>query len=444
MPRGLGEGGHLELEEEQGLLPDEVEPRIEHLEGGSMEQVRERSMGLPQLRIEDVLRQGRRGDGDREEARTPLSNEGPQLRDRERLQWPREEESLARRGEVLAGGVDEGRELFDADRAGDVAVRVDRIDDDQRLREGPRGQTLQHDDRPGPPGKTAVQDPAEAGVLQDEELAEVAAETEHLGLGPVHADPFGPRLQQSNLVRLPFLHMSEDVVHVEGRAVDRAHALGRVRDPIAGDDLDLEAAVPAAGVRMLRVHPHGPLEHVAEGEARPRQSLSRGVGRERHEDVDLGPGEVHALRDGSDEQRFRREALGRDLGFEDSHHVADDALDAAVLLRRRQDFPEDRVLEPRHRARIRWPYLESRSGGDGQPRSLLSRAAAMMPAMTKCTAMAARRSPMMRPNARAPVRPILRKIRSALCNSTRAERTATRMPAKTNILSAKSDTGAVM
>src|SRR5439155_1528463 len=35
MPRGLGEGGHLELEEEQSLLPDEVEPRIEHLEGGS-------------------------------------------------------------------------------------------------------------------------------------------------------------------------------------------------------------------------------------------------------------------------------------------------------------------------------------------------------------------------------------------------------------------------
>jgi len=157
--------------------------------------------------------------------------------------------------------------------------------------------------------------------------------------------------------------MSEDVVHVEGRAVDRAHALGRVRDPVTGDDFDLEAAVPAAGVRMLRVHPHGPLEHVAEGEALPLEDLSRGVGRKRHEDVDLGPGEVHALRDGSDEQRFRGEALGRDLGFEDSHHVADHALDAAVLLRRRQDFPEDCVLEPRHRARIRWPYLESRSGG---------------------------------------------------------------------------------
>src|SRR5204863_9141964 len=176
MPRGLGEGRHLEFEEEQGLLADQVEPRIEHLEGGSMEQVRERSMGLPQLRIEDVLRQDRRRDGDREEARTPLSDEGPQLRDRERLQRPREEESLARRGEVLAGGVDEGRELFDADRARDVAVRVDRIDDDQRLREGARGGTLQHDDRPGPPGKAAVEDAAEAGVLQDEELAEVAAE----------------------------------------------------------------------------------------------------------------------------------------------------------------------------------------------------------------------------------------------------------------------------
>src|SRR5437773_4632041 len=280
VPRGLGEGGHLELEEEQGLLADEVEPRIEHLEGGSMEQVRERSMGLPQLRIEDVLRQARRGDGDREEARTPLSDEGPQLRDRERLQWPREEESLARRGEVLAGGVDEGRELFDAHRAGDVAVRVDRIDNDQRLREGPRGRTLQHDDGPGPPGKAAVQDAAEAAVLQDEELAEVAAESEDLGLGPVHADPFGPRLQESDLVRLALLHMSEDIVNVEGRAVDGAHALGRVRDPIAGEDLDLEAAVPAAGERVLRAHPHGPLEHVAEGEALPLEDLPWGVGRE--------------------------------------------------------------------------------------------------------------------------------------------------------------------
>src|SRR5438046_4963057 len=105
MPRGPGEGRHFELEEEQGLLADQVEPRIEHLEGGSMEQVRERSVGLPQLRIEDVLRQARRRDGDREEARTPLSDEGPQLRDRERLQRPREEESLARVGEGRAGVV---------------------------------------------------------------------------------------------------------------------------------------------------------------------------------------------------------------------------------------------------------------------------------------------------------------------------------------------------
>src|SRR5205809_7995004 len=122
--------------------------------------------------MEGGLRQGRRGGGERGGVRAPLWDEGLQLRDRERLQWPREEEPLARRGEVLAGGVDEGRELFDAHRAGDVAVRVDRVDDNQRLREGPRGRTLQHDDGPGPPGKAAVQDAAEAAVLQDEELAE--------------------------------------------------------------------------------------------------------------------------------------------------------------------------------------------------------------------------------------------------------------------------------
>src|SRR5437762_2607434 len=59
-------------------------------------------------------------------------------------------------------------------------------------------------------------------------------------------------------------------------------------------------------------------------------------------------------------------------------------------------------------------------GRDRQPRSPLSRPAAMMPSMTNWTAMAARRRPMMRPNARVPVRPILRKIRSALCSSTKA------------------------
>src|SRR5439155_26455426 len=61
VPGGLGEGGQLDLEEEQSLLPDQVEPRIADPAGGSMEQVRERSTGLPQLRIEDVLRQARRG-----------------------------------------------------------------------------------------------------------------------------------------------------------------------------------------------------------------------------------------------------------------------------------------------------------------------------------------------------------------------------------------------
>src|SRR5439155_10433416 len=100
------------------------------------------------------------------------------------------------------------------------------------------------------PGEARLEDSSKRSTFQDEQLAQVAAEAEDLRLGAVDADPFRPRLQQPDLVRLAVLHPSEDVVHVERGAVHGTHPLGRVRDPIAGDDLDLEAAVPAAGVRM--------------------------------------------------------------------------------------------------------------------------------------------------------------------------------------------------
>src|SRR5437899_134409 len=63
------------------------------------------------------------------------------------------------------------------------------------------------------------------------------------------------------------------------------------------------------------------------------------------------------------------------------------------------------------------------------------RATSRMPSMTNCTAIAAIRSPITRPTARVPARPILRKIRSALCNKRYVARTDARIPANTNSLS---------
>ena len=197
--------------------------------------------------------------------------------------------------------MDKGRHLLHADGARDVPVRVHGIDDHERFRERPRGWTIELEDGRGPPGEAVLQHTSEGAVLQDEQFAQVSAEAEDLRLGSVDADALRPRLQEAHVVLLALLHMAEDVIHVERGAIDRAHALRGVRDPVARDDLDFEAAVPSARVRMLGVHPHGPLEHVAEGEPFPLQDLARRVGRERDEDVDFGPCEVDALRDGAHE-----------------------------------------------------------------------------------------------------------------------------------------------
>src|SRR6266566_443101 len=407
-------------------------------------------MGFAELRVQDVLGHGRSRDRDREKSGAALPGEGAELRKWEGFQGPREEEPLVRRLEVCPRGMHERRHLLHADSARDVPVRVHGIDDHEGFRERPSGRTIELEDGRGPPGEAVLQDPSEGAVLQDEEFAQVSAEAEDLRLGPVDADALRPRLQEAHVVLLAFLHMAEDVIHVERGAIDGAHALRRVRDPVARDDLDFEPAVPSARVRMLRVHPHGPLEYVAEGEPFPLQDLARRVGRKGDEDVDLGAGEVDALRDGTDEQRFRPQALRGDLPLKDLHHVADHALDASVLLRRGQDFPKDLLLERRHRRPN--PLAVFRIPPGGTPRSIHRAyrmrpfiwAAATMPSIRNCTAIAARRRPITRPMARVPVRPILRKIRSALWRRTKADRTATRMPAKTNSLSVASETGAVM
>src|SRR5207245_11376186 len=108
-----------------------------------------------------------------------------------------------------AGRVDERRELFDAHRAGNIAVRIDRIDDRERLWERPRGRPIQLEDDTGPPGGTRLKDAAKRPVLQDEQLAQVAAEPHDLRLRAVDADSLGPRLQQADLVRLALFDASE-------------------------------------------------------------------------------------------------------------------------------------------------------------------------------------------------------------------------------------------
>src|SRR5207247_4612129 len=186
------------------------------------------------------------------------------------------------------------------------------------------------------------------------------------------------------------------------------------------DDLDFEAAVPSARVRMRGVHSHGPLEDVAEGEPFSLHDLARRVGREGDEDVDLGAREMDPLRDGADEQRFRSQSLRGDLPLEGLHHVADHALDASVLLRRGQNLPKDLLLEGRHRRPN--PLAVFRIPPDGPLPSIGAGyrmrpfiwAAATMPSIRSCTAIAASRRPVTRAVARVPVRRLLRARRAAL------------------------------
>src|SRR2546422_4155255 len=293
--------------------------------------------------------------------------------------------------------MDERRHLLHADSAGYVPVRVHGIDDHERFREGPGRRAVELEDGRRPPRQAVLEDGSEGAVLQDEQFAQVPAEPEDLRLGPVDADALRPRLQETDFVRLAFLHVAEDVVHMERRAVHRAHALRRVRDPVTGDDLDFETAKPSARVRMFSVHPHGPLEHVAEGESLSLEDLARRFRREGDEDVDLRAGEVYALRDGTDEQRFRLQPFRGDLRLERLHHVVDDALNPTILLLRGQDLAEDLLLERRHHRPnplgiFRIPPGEEPSHARVYPSRPFIWAAPTMPSIRNCTAIAASKS----------------------------------------------------
>src|SRR2546426_9456112 len=307
-----------------------------------MEEVEKSWVRFPKLRVQHVVRDGGRGNRDRQEAAAPPLHRGAQLGDRQRLQRPREEKSLARALQIFAGRVDERRELFDAHRAGNIAVRVDRIDDRERLLERPPGRPIQLEDDPGAPRETRLEDAAKRAGLQDEQLAQVAAESQDLRLRAVNADALGPRLQQADLVRLAFFHASEDVVHVEWRSVDGAHPLGRVRDAITGDDLDLDASVPAAGVRMFGVAMGAFLEDLPQGQAAFFEVRSRHVRRERDEHVDLRAGEMRAFRDGAREERLRLPAFRLQRGPETFEEFPDDTLNTGLLERLRATLKSKR------------------------------------------------------------------------------------------------------
>src|SRR6266702_2250680 len=239
----------------------------------------------------------------------------------------------------------ERRELLDGYRARNVPVRIDRVDDDERLREGPARRAIELDEVPLPPREAVLQHAAERAVLQHEEFAQVPAEAHDLRLRAVHADALRPRLQEPDLVRLAFLDPAEHVVDVERRAVDRAHPLRRVRDPIARDDLHLEARVPAARVRVLGVSVLPPLEDLAEGEAARLQLRAGQVRRERDEEIDLDPREMGARHYRSSEERLRLTPLVTQEAGESLEGILHGPFDPRLLLRRRPDPREDLLLD---------------------------------------------------------------------------------------------------
>ena len=201
---------------------------------------------------------------------------------------------------------------------------------------------------------------------------------------------------------------------MEWSPVHRGQALGRVGDPIAGHDLDLEPLVPAPRVRMFCEHPHWALQEVPEGEAVLLQPFSREFRGKGDEHVDLRLVEVDALSDAPDEKRLRVQPSLRNPLREAGLELADDDAEAGLLVLRREYFLENPGLDGVH------GWSEPKPAIKNSPRSRriygrrpFNRAAAMTPLMTNWTAIAARSSPRIREIASVPVRPIRWKIRSA-------------------------------
>ena len=274
---------------------------------------------------------------------------------RPRLERAGEEESLGGLGQVLSGRVHERCELLRGDRARDIPVPVDRVHDHEGFDERAGGWRLELDLRPRAPRPGRFEDAAEGSMLEHEKLAQVSREPADLRLGSVDADPLRPRLEQPDLRRLVLAEVAQDVVHVQRGPVHGGQALRRVRDLVAGDDLHLEALVPTPRVRMLRIHPDGALEDVPEREALLLQVLPREVRRERDEHVDLRLVQMHALRDGADENRLRIEAAGGNPLGQAVREVTDDRPQAAFLVLRRQDSPENADFNRVHRRAQRLP-----------------------------------------------------------------------------------------
>ena len=252
-------------------------------------------------------------------------------------------------------------------------------------------------------------------MFEDEELTQISGEAADLRLRPVHADPFRPRFQEADLRRLVLRQMTEDVVHVERGAVYGGQPLGRIGDSVARDDFDLEPLVPAPRVRVLGKHPDGALQEVSEGEALLFEPLARQVRGEGDEHVNLRLVEVDTFGHGPHEDRFRVEAPADDPLGQEALQFTNDCAEANFLLFRGEDFLQNSSLDGIHRESEPNPAIKNSAGRrlGGQGRRPFRRAAAITPLITNCTAIAARRSPRIREIARVPVRPILRKIRSA-------------------------------
>ena len=106
---------------------------------------------------------------------------------------------------------------------------------------------------------------------------------------------------------------------------------------------------------MLRVHAHGAIEDIPESEALLLQVRPREVRRECDEHIDLRFVEVHPLRDGADEDRLGVEAAGGDPLGQAVREVTDDRPQAAFLVLRGQDSPENADFNRVHRRAQRLP-----------------------------------------------------------------------------------------
>src|SRR5437867_1403568 len=118
------------------------------------------------------------------------------------LDRSKDKELNPRPSQEFFGGMNERSQRLVADRARDVPLRIDGVDQDERLGERFRGAPIQLDSLPSPPISRGLEDAAERAVPEHEELAQVSREPLDFRLGPVDPDALAERLQEADLVAL--------------------------------------------------------------------------------------------------------------------------------------------------------------------------------------------------------------------------------------------------